>query len=274
MWMHNTAIPGGLLWAVVVSACWPHVLIVGASCPCPDGYSCCATLSTCQASGEVCPAVYPPSSDNPCVRDDDCPLSEVCVAWTWTDGTLHGPQQCRRVCPAAYPCAAAERCQLVAHDGLQLQQLDVVRACVSETPIQGCEGFGCSTCDEQQLGATFCDGHVLRGCFLALQPLCGVTCESIAVQDCSTGACEVVDTGARCKDPNGPNGNPCVDYDCNACNDRLQPDGSVCDGRQVLECPALPFPGTDCDHICEILSHACPDGWTCNETDGGAACVP
>src|SRR3989339_1271159 len=59
-----------VIWLLfnLVSTCVSHVEIEGAPCPCPEGYSCCATLSGCIPSHTLCPNTYSPSSNKSCIQ--------------------------------------------------------------------------------------------------------------------------------------------------------------------------------------------------------------
>jgi hypothetical protein len=270
-----TLVAAACLLVIALTRCWPRVDIPGAPCPCPQGYSCCGTLFTCLRGDDMdaCPATFPSSSGTACGEDNDCPPSEACRAWTLPEGSLAGPQDCRTICSAAFPCAQGETCQFVPHGGLPLMQVNVARACVPEDAAPGCEHSGCSDCAQEQIGRTFCDDRLLRGCLLAMSPQCGVDCELVVVDDCQTPSACVSDvSGARCFSNNGRD--PCVDHACASCAGAPLPGGVACDGDRVATCFSTPFPGDSCDTLCIVQSEACPEAWTCHESDAGPLCSP
>ncbi len=253
------------------TSCWPTVKIEGAPCPCPTAYACCETLSICIRAGDICPESYPPSSNAPCARDQDCAIGEICYAWSVEGTGLSGPQSCQRDCTASFACASPEICSLVPHDGVALQNVDVIRACTDSNPVVGCEQAGCQGCDPSRLGTTYCEDKATHACFLSLHPICGVICASQMIQDCGPAGCMDSGTGA-CN--SNPNGNPCNDFPCSACPNPTSPEQFSCvDTTQIKGCVVAQFAGETCDRICQVLTLGCPEGSVCVEGTG-AHCEP
>jgi len=258
--------------AAALAACWPHVAVEGAPCPCPNGFACCDTLATCLPAGEACPSAYPASSRQPCRFDAGCPLAEICAAWSLDDGVIMGPQECRRACPDDYPCADGESCGLVAHDAVLLDALHVTRACLATPPTVDCAGASCAACLATDLGRSFCDGTHVLGCFLALSPSCGVSCDVLDLEDCVDEVCEDEAAGAACRGNGVPNGDPCGEHPCAACPAGAAPGEVVCVGDEVVRCLAVPVVDQSCSEACEVTTTPCSQGYHC-VADGGAHCA-
>jgi hypothetical protein len=252
-----------LLW-LVLAGCVPHVAVDGAPCPCPSGYTCCATLAACVPAGEpdACPPRQDESSGNECSRDADCTTNEICQAWKNADGKLAGPRQCRKACSAA-ACAADETCQLVPHDGALLVASDLVRACVPD----GDSACHCSDCDDTQLGRTYCAGDQLEGCFLAFNEACGVSCETVVLATCP--GCLTKPGGAACPSA-ADDGDACFSQPCSACD---SVGAATCDGDAIVSCARASYPGEVCNEICVVHTSQCPAGSRCTE-ERGSECAP
>jgi len=241
------------LLAMALGACVPHVEILGAPCPCPAGTVCCETTATCVASAAACPDHYPRSSGRPCGGDDACAANESCHAWT-VSGALAGPQTCRATCSGDHPCSQGETCELALHGGFALDSLQVSRLCVPEAPAPRCEGRGCRQCQREHLARTYCDGAQARGCFVFLDPECGLSCESAVLWNCeSAGGCDLKDGQARCAIP--PPSSLCDQLSCAACE--AGPDNSSCLGTQLVTCAALPFDECPGQQVCLRSLHPC-----------------
>lgn len=260
-------------------ACVSHVPVEGAPCPCPEpGMTCCPTLLTCVSSMESCPAMHSSSSRQSCRSDGECPKGELCESWA-VEGTPAGPGQCRRDCSDGFACAQGEVCDPAPHDGRPLEDLQVARLCVSAIPDPGCEGQGCHECPVGTLGSTYCEGHSVRGCFLATHPKCGLTCRPVSVSECGLRRCLVQEGVAQCDKENlvGPV-SPCLRLDCAPCGDKA---GSVfCDGGSLTVCVALPSAKISCEgpepctcpQICarEVVQSCA----SCSTNDGLSTCLP
>jgi hypothetical protein len=254
--------------------------IEGAPCPCPEGSSCCTSLSVCLLPGSTCPDAYPPSSDNFCDRDADCPLGELCPAWQLEDGTAAGPRRCRHDCTdRSLACAQAEICEPAPLDGRALSQVYIGWVCAPEQPLIGCEKQNCRQCE--QAGGTFCDpseAEVL-GCFLAVHPDCGLTCTIVSVARCDgeKSYCMDISGGAVCSIYQ-VDGDICSAFPCDTCPGD-GPGSLFCEANAVTTCASLAVePGmctTDacsCDQACtRVVVEACPGACS---SDGGAHCVP
>jgi len=261
------------------AGCISQVEVAGSPCPCPDGYTCCESLSACLSPGQECPATYPPSSNTDCTQDSDCPHAEICQAWQDPQGTPSGPGKCRHDCTSQeLPCASSEACEPVPSDGRRLSEMHIGWACVPEEPIPGCEGRDCRQC--KQVGSTFCDeeeGAVL-GCFLAVHPTCGLTCSVIEVEACTAqdSVCEPLVGGARCTFPEY-DGDICGLHPCEACP--AVPGSLYCRDDDLWTCASVsvlpemcPAGPCTCTQVCiPTLSQECPG--SCS-MDGGAHCGP
>jgi hypothetical protein len=148
--------------------------------------------------------------------------------------------------------------------------------CIPEEPPEGCPSQGCSNCDRDQLGKTFCNSEDnVQGCFLALHPVCGLTCRSVVIQDCAETGCESIPDGAKCVDYGWDAW--CLEFSCEACGADGSESGYFCDGDDLVACVSLgmveghcPVECT-CEMICQTeVMETCPDG--CSE-DGGAHCM-
>jgi len=80
----NLAVTAVLFTAV--AGCADQATIEGRTCPCSDGYTCCAT-NTCVPEGTACSVVEPVTLDRsarPCSSDDDLGNDgSIDVHWTW-----------------------------------------------------------------------------------------------------------------------------------------------------------------------------------------------
>jgi hypothetical protein len=186
----------------------------------------------------------------------------MCHTWKNADGELGGPRECRKACSAAVPCAAGETCQLVPHDGASLYDAELIRACVPDVDSGGCT---CSACDEARIGQTYCEGDAVKGCFLAFNEACGVSCAVVVVESCP--ACETVPGGARC-DRSASDGDPCSGRSCSVCPEEGQ---ATCDGNALVSCIRATYPGESCEQICILQATECAEGSMCIE-DHSAAC--
>jgi hypothetical protein len=261
-----------------LAACISGVEIEGAPCPCPEGYQCCATLNDmCLAEEEACPHTHPPSSRRHCRTDADCLSNELCQSWTLAGGEPAGPGECRWSCGGDHPCAPGETCAPTLHDGRPLDTVHAALTCVAETPPGGCEGLDCRQCGPEQVGRSYCEENGVAGCFLALHPVCGLTCRELRFEDCGAVDCVETDKGARCAEGVFQVG-PCDERDCAACGPPGKAGGVFCDGNEVVACTSLPAwdalcPGAcECEEICLREVVAACDG-ACVET-GGARCQP
>jgi hypothetical protein len=267
----------GLAIFVLTSAtaltCISHVDVDGSPCPCPDGYSCCETLAKCMATTAVCPSTHPPSSGRPCQADSDCGAAEMCHSWA-NSGAPGGPRLCRQRCADKSPCADQEVCEITPHDGRPLPEMFLARLCVPATPPAGCEGQGCRAADMDQLGHTFCDGDTVRGWFMATNPRCGLTCQSVVVQDCSPGVCEAKDGNARCNV--FTLSTPCDTLPCEGCG--TAPGSFFCDGPKLTACVAMPaseavcLGSCPCTHLC--YRQVVKDCGSCVVGADGPSCLP
>jgi len=82
--IRNLTITVALVTAV--AGCADQATIEGRTCPCSDGYTCCAT-NTCVPEGTACSVVEPATLDRsarPCSSDDDLGNDgSIDVHWTW-----------------------------------------------------------------------------------------------------------------------------------------------------------------------------------------------
>jgi hypothetical protein len=262
------------LVGMVTTACVSHVPIEGSPCPCPNGIDCCIPLAQCLSPGTTCPEIYPTSSRQSCQRDSDCTkFGEFCESWT-VDGIAAGSGECRRGCAEGLPCADGEICGLSPHDLQPLKDLHVAHICVSITPPAGCEGQGCYDCNFDELGKTYCDGHLIRGWFLATHPQCGLTCRSLIAKDCGMVSCVVEEGIVQCQKV-AFYSDPCVSMACSLCDH--DPGSFFCDGSNLSVCASLPTTHLDCggtackcSEICSRQTVRSCDG--CSETNGGPSC--
>lgn len=268
------------LLAGLAIACVPGVGIEGAPCPCPEGTTCCTSLSVCLSPESTCPQTYPPSSANDCDTDADCPLGELCQAWQLEDGTQAGPQQCRHDCAdRSRVCAQAEICEPAPLDGRALSQVHIGWVCTPEQPLAGCQEQNCRRCE--QAGGTFCNPSETEvlGCFLAVHPECGLTCAIVSVARCEeeNSHCMVMSGGAICSIYQ-VDGDICSAFPCEACPGE-GPGSLFCEANAVTTCAAVSVePGMcesghcSCDQACtRVELEACPA--SCSP-DGGAHCLP
>jgi len=209
--------------------------------------------------------------------DQECPFRELCQAWKLPEGQLAGPGECRWNCSGEHPCAAGETCAPTLHDGQLLDAVNVALACAPETPAQGCEGLECHQCAPEHMGRSFCVEDVVYGCFLALHPVCGLTCQALQFEDCGSFGCRETALGASCVEGVfGPDW--CTEFDCADCGPSGEPGSLFCDGNEVVACTSLPMhdelcTGTcACEQICRRKVVASCDG-KCVES-GGAHCEP
>jgi hypothetical protein len=253
--------------AALAASCVPWVEIAKAPCPCPNGFTCCETTFSCVASAAECPARYPPASETPCTSDADCKDTELCLAWE-SQGTLAGPRVCRTACPKDYPCAQDTTCQLAAHGGLPLKQMSIARLCVPTSGSAGCADNGCGQCAAGNIGQVYCDGKMLRACFVALHPTCGLVCDPVAVE-CPYG-CGLVSGGPACLNEDAER---CAQYDCAACGFAPGAElagGFSCQGNSLVRCAMIP--DQDCGSICHATSEQCVE--KCLSTGDGPRCGP
>ncbi|MBN2494312.1 MAG: hypothetical protein JXR96_06975 [Deltaproteobacteria bacterium] len=257
---------------LLAAGCVPLEEIEGAPCPCPEGFNCCKTLRACLSDLEQCPSSYPPSSGTPCEADADCPRGEICHAWRLEGGELAGPRECRQDCAEQAPCAEGERCEVVLHDGFDLDLMHTAPACVDEQAISGCEGLNCSSCGLEWIGRPYCAGSDIEACFVSLDPFCGLVCQPVLLFECGIAGCVQSGEGVECGEPvDGPS--PCQDYPCDACPEPSDPAKAVCDGDVLVACTSMPWAADDgCDRICMPLRNPCAEDMVCSQ-EGGAHCA-
>jgi len=293
MTVRNTPFVRAAVAAVVaglVSFCVPRLEIEEAPCPCPSGYHCCQTLSsgTCLTSAAECPEEHPPSTEDPCSTDTDCEPGEICQSWKLTDGEVAGPRECRYVCSGDHPCSTGEICGPILHDGRPLEAMNVGQACVDEDPPAGCENMSCQQCATAEVGQTVCVDHRVEGCWVALHPQCGLTCQQVQVENCcetepdvpcspEPALCEQSEIGARCTPTYWGTG-WCEEFPCSECGAGSTPGTAFCDGNELVVCNALTLDDwhcndnpCSCDQICvRQVTATCDNG--CSD-DGGAHCI-
>ena len=253
-----------------IYACVPLEKISQAPCPCPDGYACCDTLQACLAFDQTCPDTLPISSATPCSSDDQCPRGEVCHAWRLSD-VLSGPQTCRRECALIDRCAQGEQCQLILTDGKEQQTMQVGQACVEEEPPVGCEHRDCSTCEAGNIGRTYCESDTIRGCLVALDPVCGLVCQSVLITRCEPDTCEVTQGVVTCTEwtDNAPQ---CSAYRCEFCPEPTDPQKSSCRDDQVVMCLSMESPDSFCPDLCLLQRYPCPSHMACVQQGDDAIC--
>lgn len=278
------SIPPGMILVTALAlsgtACVPELTVEGAPCPCPDNKVCCESLATCLAPGDDCPQAYPPSSQTPCEHDTDCPTGEACQAWTLEDGTQAGPRECRHACPDRdRTCAQGEVCQPAPLDGRALGDVHIGWLCLPEQPPAGCEDLSCRDCE--RAGGSYCDptGEIVLGCFLAVHPACGLSCNLIEMQRCEDPGshCEASAEGAWCTDSQ-VDGDICSQYPCALCPGD-GPGDLVCDADAVQTCATVVVTADMCEQApcsCEqactqVVVETCPEGCS---MDNGAHCLP
>lgn len=256
--------------AVLSISCVPNVSIEGAPCPCPNGLSCCESLFVCQSPGASCPEIYPASSGADCQKDSDCSATEQCQSWTLEDAIMSGSRSCRRVCEGGLSCAEGEVCELTPHDGMSLETLNVTQLCVSYPPTEVCASQGCAECGPDILGKTYCNGNQLLGCFIALHPECGITCELVLVSDCGPDGCRGDVGDADCTTGAA---SPCSERACeNVCGPAgIGPGENTCVAEQFATCLSLPFNTGECKDACQLATQACPEPSVCVD-DGVPTC--
>lgn len=254
--------------------CVPWASISGSPCPCPAGYACCETLASCIPYGDDCPGAYPPSTRENCVTDGDCGTGEICYSWSTPEHGNLGPGICRRECALANPCATGENCELALHGGAPMAELNVAYMCLPEVSIVGCEDKRCSTCTQAQLGGSWCGESEIQGCFFALHPLCGLSCQVNTILDCDPLDCIQNPFGPTCEGVDGPDGGTGTYYEinCDMCPQGVAPGESACAGNSIETCWMANEWCPDCDDICYLEIIDCPAGWTCDD-ENGAVCM-
>lgn len=243
-----------------VTRCVPLVDVEGAPCPCPSGFSCCDTLLSCVPADEPCPTTYPPSTNTACLRDSECAPNARCYGWSDSTQQARGPGRCRTTCPETFDCADSEVCELAPHDGAPLEALNVARMCVPETPPSpGCT-LGCSQCPDGQLGKTYCMNGGVSACLIALDPVCGLTCEVLELLSCgSDRQCVEGPAGPACSpECLGCAEDLCSIYSCSECTEGIEPGSVGCEGDQVSTCAKADYRGSSCGEICLQSSESCP----------------
>lgn len=245
---------------LLAMACVDHVPIEGAPCPCPTGFECCATLAnTCARS---CPATTPGSSGTTCLHDGDCRQGELCKSWAGG-----GNGQCRRPCGSDLTCATGEFCDYILHDALPANGgANAVLACVPEAPDARCPSSGCRAFTSKDPQAarftrTWCDTSQIRGCFLTVDPQCGLACHDVLIQDCGSPGCTESGGSIRCLQPT--NDMPCLRFSCSTCDPNAAPS---CSNGKWIACAEMPVPTTmcsrdpcECDRLCTPVDQgACP----------------
>jgi hypothetical protein len=148
-----------------------------------------------------------------------------------------------------------------------LTDLHLEKLCMPETPAPGCEHINCLACDSELVGKTYCDGTRMMGCFLALDTLCGLGCEAVALAECEPAACEGEPGEAEC---GGRSDNPCWQRHCDPCG-ALLANESGCHANSLASCMSLPLAEGECKDVCALSTVACPVGQTCVD-DAGPTC--
>lgn len=120
----------------------------------------------------------------------------------------------------------------------------------------------------------------MRGCYLGLHPVCGVTCRSLAVVDCGKLGCMEAGGVAACGqlDDMPIDVDLCGMFPCSICPDG--PGSFFCSGNDVAMCAALPITTATCGKPCGCAQlcvvepvQSCSRCATTNAV-GGAACIP
>ena len=259
---------------IVLWGCVPTKEIADAPCPCPeeDGFTCCN--GRCVAIGTVCDTALGGTAtdssndagtgtddlaEHACHIDSDCRKDEgeVCISWKDADGNIAGPKVCRRSCGGQTGCSGEnEICELTLHDGLPFDSVNVTLACLDTTPPAGCGAVGCRDCADAPFGTTFCtEESDVAGCFIAIDPVCGLYCQSVVLDACGEDTCEMNDaaTAATCEATRGEffTAEMCQEFPCDDCAGPGEV--SECVDGTVTACLRFPIPESDtapCAALC------------------------
>lgn len=262
--------------ALAVAGCVPLTDVDGAPCPCPADHSCCRTLSRCLADPADCPQRFPPSSNQICERDADCPTGELCNSWQDDTGAVVGFRECRRDCSQLDRCAAGEQCRPSLTDGRPVSdsQQHVVSVCRSLGSHTRCVEFETGFCMQEQLGGQYCEEGDIHACFPDEHMDCGKIMRTAVVERCEQGGCVDDGQGPKCS-TTATKPELCSIFPCRECeNPPPGIENAVCaDDRNIAACLVMPYDGpTDhCDRICLPFRLACADERVCVE-QGGAHC--
>ena len=115
-------------------------------------------------------------------------------------------------------------------------------------------------------------------CFLAVHPLCGLTCRQAKVEDCSEdeSLCELIEGGARCT-LSSYDGDICAKFPCDECSG--DPGSFTCAGKGVMACAKTSVSPNMCNSGPCSCTEACiyTEIETCSgacSEENGAHCVP
>jgi hypothetical protein len=141
--------------------------------------------------------------------------------------------------------------------------------CVNATD-DACADLSCSRCSSEMLGSTYCDGNEVRGCFVALNDLCGLVCEQVTLRVCPS-ACFVMDGTPDC---HVNDSGICSTFACDVqCPPGIAPGETACVGGSIVACAVAPVPGAPCGEICVALDSPCPAGQSC-QASPAPVCIP
>ena len=207
------------------------------------------------------------SSNIHCERDRTCLDDEVCISWELPDGGVRGMKRCRRAChgPA---CPESQICELVLHDAQPIGEVHVALACIDDTVLpEGCSEVGCRECAQAPVGSTYSGGTTcssdltaVTGCFIALDPACGLLCRTHTLEVCAEDSiCEPHATGAQCSEPVWTRRDWCGSYPCDMCTPASSSGDTDC------VCWSMPLPQDACKSPPCSCEEICPDVFVLNE---------
>jgi len=130
----------------------------------------------------------------------------------------------------------------------------VETACISSRPEPGCATVGCSVCESPPYGSTVCNTHnAVEGCFIALDPLCGIYCRAIEIEPCGESTCIEETAGAHCETSRtDPFEQWCSLYSCDETCTANPPAAASCDDGEAHACVRMALPERACtsDETC------------------------
>lgn len=232
---------------ILVKACVSPLSLTGSACPCEEPYRCCPFINQCYPTNQMCPAELQPSSQKPCLHNEDCPAEEICQSWTRINVVM-GPQECRKACDLEQSrCAENEICKNTAQDGLSIITGNVAPMCISKNWDIACTGWECKECPLGKAGKMYCKGNELHACFSSVHPICGIHCTDQLLATCKT--CEEDDEAASCKVDNSISDTfkLCSEYNCQSCDSNTV---SSCDKGGITTCASVQYNANECQTLC------------------------